>query len=88
MAKYLRIMNEWRTIKELPSYEVSSDGRVRRKDKLRELKEKLDRYGYPSVGLYCSETKRKFYRTIDLERVLKSVNIPNLSVTRLNKPLP
>lgn len=64
MAKYLRIMNEWRTIKELPSYEVSS------------------------VGLYCSETKRKFYRTIDLERVLKSVNIPNLSVTRLNKPLP
>ena len=59
MAKHLRIMNEWRTIKELPSYEVSSDGRVRRKDKLRELKEKLDRYGYPSVGLYCSETKRK-----------------------------
>ena len=62
MAKYLRIMNEWRTIKELPSYEVSSDGRVRRNDKP--------------------------YRTIDLERVLKFVNIPNLSVTRLNKPMP
>ena len=75
MAKHLRIMNEWRTIKELPSYEVSSDGRVRRKDRLRELKEKLDRYGYPSVGLYCSETKRKFFRTI--HRLVATEWVPN-----------
>ena len=63
----------WKTIERAPNYEINQFGQVRNKTTLLILKQKIDRYGYLTIGL-CNN-KRKIYPTI--HRLLALAFIPN-----------
>lgn len=54
---------EWRRIEMAPRYEVSNIGRVRNRETGLIMKLKVDRYGYPVIGLINGRRKR-IYPTI------------------------
>ncbi len=53
---------KWKTIKGSSKYEVSNEGRVRNKRSGLILKEKIDRYGYPTISV-INDRGKKIYRT-------------------------
>ena len=63
----------WKTVKLAPEYEISINGEVRNKKTGLILKDKIDRYGYKTIGLYTN--KRKIYPTI--HRLIAIAFIPN-----------
>lgn len=72
------MIEEWKTIKDLPNYDVSNFGRVRNNKTYRILKPKLIR-GYESVCL--RKDNKNIYKRVN--RLVAEAFIPN----PLNKPL-
>lgn len=61
MVKIEKI-EDWKIVEEIPIYEISSNGNVRNIISGHVLKNKINKYGYPCIGLYYNG--KKIYRTI------------------------
>lgn len=64
----------WRIVPGFEKYEISQDGRIRKKTTKRELTPVLDKDGYKKVGIRCADGSR---RTCSIHRLVALTYIPN-----------
>lgn len=89
--KTKQVRERWRIFVGSPKYEVSNTGKIRNRKTKHILNCRCDEvlaFGKEDLLVRLGYVYDKIYLKYSLEEVVKSANIPNISVTRLNKPIP